>query len=150
MNIEHVKKQLEKRAQLLGLVFELGQPASEAEIAEAEIQMQVEFPFQLRLFYTHYNGLRVLTPPLVVYQLKDLHIDLNRRIPFAVLDSVYELAFDTKFINAAGQWDIICINTDYVVTVTFASFWSNKIWGWIDKQRQIWKPWEAPEIIEEP
>jgi hypothetical protein len=26
------------------------------------------------------------------------------------------------------------------VTLTMASFWSNKIFGWLDRKRHIWEP----------
>lgn len=141
MHIEHLKSNFEKRKRNTGLIYELGIPSSEKQIKHTEKRLSVVFYDQLKLFYRHYNGLIVRNPHLEIYPLEGLVKD-HEFIYFAMINSKHKLCFDCKGLNAAGQWDIINSRDSYIVTLTFASFWSNKIWAWIDKKRAIWKPYE--------
>ncbi len=56
---------------------------------------------------------------------------------FAVINNV-PLCFDTRFLNSAGEWDIVNGNDGFLVTKTLASLFVNKIWAWVDRDRKIW------------
>jgi len=53
---------------------------------------------------------------------------------------LHRFRFDTSHLNNVGQWYVFFFESRYQVTLTMASFWSNKIWNWIDKNRAIWLP----------
>jgi hypothetical protein len=38
----------------------------------------------------------------------------------------------------SNQWDIVASN-GYRITFTMASFWTTKIWAWVEKRRAIWQ-----------
>lgn len=138
MIIEHFQTNLLKREKKVGLHFSLGAPASDELIENTESRLRVKFPFQVALFYRNYNGLYIEEPHLKVFELENLHL-VDKRIHFAIVGEGHNLYLDTSRINNADQWDIVVDESDYIVTLTFASFWSNKIFAWVDKQRTIWK-----------
>jgi hypothetical protein len=124
-----------------GLVYTIGAPSSESTIADAEQRLALRFPKQVVDFYTAYNGLRVEEPQieiLTVERLEYLTENSSSLLHFATVDHLHKVYFDTSHINVAGQWDIVA-SSGYRITFTMASFWSNKLWAWIDKQRTIWK-----------
>lgn len=59
-------------------------------------------------------------------------------LQFAKIDDVI-IAVDIRKTNEANEWDIINYETKYVITRTFESFFSNKVWAWLDRKRTIWK-----------
>lgn len=139
MRIEHVAVNLERRAQKSGLNYTLGAPASAQQILQAEQRFGVAFPAQTRLFYQHYNGLEVAAPSLTVLPLEQMSFLAPGYLHIATIDHQHHLYFDTTALNPAEQWDIVTVPAGFVVTRTMASFWSNKIWAWIDKGRAIWQ-----------
>ena len=75
-----------------------------------------------------------------VLPLARLAFVTSHRLHFAMVDGHHILCFDTSALNVADQWDIVTQASDYRITFTMASFWSNKLWAWIDKRRPIWGP----------
>jgi cell wall assembly regulator SMI1 len=138
MNLDNFPIRLQKLAAQSGLDYRLGGPASDVEIVSAESRLGVEFPPQVRLFYQAYNGLYVGDPYLKVSPVEDLKIHRPRHMQFATIDKEHHLYFDVSHINNAGQWNIVAAR-NHLVTMTMASFWSNKIWAWIEKKRPIWR-----------
>ena len=84
------------------------------------------------------NGFDVENPSIRVLQIENFE-RVADAIRFSVIDQVHHLVFDISEINDAGQWTIRNEADGYAVTRTLASFWSNKIWAWIDKRRPIWR-----------
>ncbi len=144
MNIDHLIGNFEKRRVKKNLVYKIGEPASENQIKNVEAKLEVLFPDQLRMFYSHYNGLKVEEPPLEIFNVEKL-VKINNLIHFSNINKDIKICFDCKELNQAKQWNIINYDDGYRITLTFASFWSNKIWAWIDKKREIW----AEEIYED-
>ena len=62
----------------------------------------------------------------------------GRLMPFATFDHRRRTAFDPSSIRVADQWDIVNPDTGFRVTHTFASFITNKVWAWIDRNRPVW------------
>ena len=141
MHLEHISSRFQKLAEQRGLNYSLSAPASDEEIQSAERRLGVSFPEQIRLFYRSFNGLRVDDPPLEVFSSGRLNISSPNRLHFATLDGSRPLYFDVSHTNEAGQWDIVGAE-GYRVTLTMASFWSNKIWAWVEKRRAIWREWQ--------
>jgi len=138
MNLEHLNLQLKKRARRGAFSYCVSAPVSDESILEAARRLRVSFPIQVKCFYKQYNGFRVDNPPLEVLPIDELTRESDTRVRFATLDNCRSLFFDVAGLNEAGQWDVIAEN-GFRITLTMASFWSNKIWAWIDKRRTIWE-----------
>ena len=148
MHLDHVAMHLERRAQQCGLRVVLGTPVSDISVAAAEARLHLAFPAQVRRFYQHYNGLRVEDPPLEVLPIEQFAFAATQRLHFATVNHIHQLCFDTSRLNEARQWDILAYPSELQVTLTMASFWSNKLWAWIDKGRPIWQPEPIPPSLE--
>lgn len=140
VHLEDVAKHLERRAQQRGLRYILGLPASPGVIAETEARLGVVLPGQVARFYQHYDGLLVEDPPLDLLPLARLAFVAPQHLHFATIAHQHQLCFDVSRTNEAGQWDIVTLAGEGRVTLTIASFWSNKLWAWLDKGRAIWQP----------
>lgn len=141
MRIEEFESNLKKRRERNGLQFTLNTGATPELISEAEMSLG-HLPEQVRLFYSHFNGCTVDAPALRIEPIENLRKDEEGKIPFCRLGQDIVLSFEANKINKAGQWTIQNHDTSYVVTLTMASFWSNKIFGWLDRERRIWEPEE--------
>jgi hypothetical protein len=141
MYLYDVSKHLERRRGERGLIYRLGLPAGDDNIGLNEQRLEVSVPAQVKQFYLHYNGLHLDQPALDILPLADLDFVAPGSLHFATVDNIHRLCFDTTHLNTRFQWNIIAIESGYWVTLTMASFWSNKIWAWIDKNRPIWQPW---------
>ena len=135
MNTDHFIRNLKKRG---NIQTEIGLPSSCDQIKEIESKLGVNFPEQVKLFYSACNGLKTNDPALEIKPLSELVIE-QAKIEFAVFNKQHSLSFDLSCINEAGQWDIINSKTEFKVTKTMAGFWSNKIFAWLDKGRPIWQ-----------
>lgn len=136
MNTEHFILNLHKRK---NLQLKIGRPSSISQLEDIEVKIKTKFPDPVKWFYQSCNGFEIVDPPLRVKSLSELTIDLRSRIEFAIFDEKHILCFDTTCINEAGQWNIVNSETGYLVTKTMPSFWSNKIFAWIDSRRTIWQ-----------
>ncbi len=138
MRLEHFRARFEKLSKERELIYFLAEKATDQEVAEIESKLKISFPAQVKLFYEKFNGLKVDFPNLEIFPVENLKFHSKNRLNFAVFDENHQLFFDTSHFNEANQWNIVSDN-DFRVTLTMASFWSNKIWAWIEKERKIWK-----------
>jgi hypothetical protein len=148
MHLEQLRSSFERRQQRGNFVYSIQAAASIEDISNAQKRLSVEFPSQVKMFYQCANGLRVDDPPLEIFPLDRLHRTSSTLVQFATLDGRHQLVFDTSHLNEAGQWSILGAN-GFHVTLTMASFWSNKIWAWLDKRRKIWQD-EWPDAVDRP
>lgn len=74
----------------------------------------------------------------------DIHNIDSRFLQLARIGSV-KISFDRNKINEAGEWDIINLDSSFVITKTLSSFLNNKVWAWLERSREIWKD-EFPSI----
>lgn len=117
----------------------VGKPAGEADFSEAEKRLGVSIPEKVKVFYRACDGIKFHEPFLRVLPLSELRFsDKEGMLVFCVLAKDEEIAFDTSELNRADQWSIIGLSENREITVTMASFWSKKIWGWLDNGRPIW------------
>jgi cell wall assembly regulator SMI1 len=137
MYLGYISTRLQKLSEQRHIKYRVAGPASNESIALAEQRFKVSFPEQVRVFYQNYNGLRVEEPQLEIYPLEGLDLISPERLHFTTLNTNERLLFDVSHINEAGQWDIVT-EDNYRVTLTMASFWTNKIWAWIEKRCEIW------------
>jgi cell wall assembly regulator SMI1 len=144
MHVEDFSRRFQKVAEQRGLNYFLSAPASDEEMKRAERKLSVSFPEQVSRFYRSVNGLRVEDPRIEVLPVERLNFTSSNRLHFATLDASHSLYFDVSHLNDADQWDILA-EDDYRVTFTMASFWSNKIWHWVEERRRIWREWSEWE-----
>ena len=52
---------------------------------------------------------------------------------------IFNTLVDLSKKNEADEWDIINLNNHFVITKTIGSFFTNKVWAWIDRGHTIWK-----------
>ncbi len=134
MHLEQIKLNFDKRRDTKGLHAILQSGAIDA----AEVRIGHSFPDQVRAFYSKHNGLRVDDPRFEILPIDDLSADDQSRIHFATADGIYQICFDCSHLNEAEQWDIIEPETGDRITYTMASFWTNKIWKWLDHGLVFW------------
>lgn len=139
MHIDHFILNLEKRSDKNGLDYQVGEPAMESAMRTFEERHEIKVPLQVRLFYQKCNGLVVEVPPLEITPIENLDADETGKIIFATFNQKHLICFDTSQLNAASQWDILNYDTNFHISLTMASFWSNKIFAWLDKRRTIWQ-----------
>jgi len=142
MRLEEFESNLKRRKERKGLQYVLNPGASAELIRNAENRLG-ELPDQIRQFYDYFNGLSINNSTFRVLPIEELKRDKSGKIPFCTFDGgIITLSFDASIRNAANQWTIENYATSYVVTLTMASFWTNKIIGWLDRDRRIWEPEE--------
>jgi len=139
MHLEQLPSRFSNLSQNRELKYSLASPASDEEVSRGEHELGLSFPAQVRLFYRSYNGLRVAEPHLEVLPVEQLSLSMPNRLHFATLNGSEHLYFDVSRINEADQWDIVAAD-GFRVTLTMASFWSTRMWSWIEKKRPIWQP----------
>jgi cell wall assembly regulator SMI1 len=139
MQIEHVAAQLRRKSAELGWPYTLGSPASESALIAAETRLGVTFPEQVKVFYRNYDGLVAGAPPVVVHSVANLRFITAEYLLFATIANEHDFCFDVSSLNQAEQWDIVAAATGYRVTLTMASFWSNKLWTVLVKNQPIWQ-----------
>ena len=139
MHLEELPSRFTNLSQKRELKYSLANPASVEDVERGEQKLGVSFPARIRQFYRSYNGLRVEDPHLEVLPVEHLSFSMSDRLHFATLNWSQHRYFDVSHINEAEEWDILSAD-GFRVTLTMASFWSNRMWAWIEKKRPIWQP----------
>jgi hypothetical protein len=103
------------------------------------LRLQINIPEKIKLFYLFLNNLKTRNPDFEIIGIEKWVLE-NGFIDFAIFDSLKIVSFDTRQLNEAGEWDIVNRSIDYELTKTISSFWSNKIWKWLEWRRPIWAP----------
>ena len=133
MKVDYVKNKLEKSGinyvDLPGVSFDT--------IHSAEERLGLSFPKQIVCFYKFMNGLKVKDPKFEIFPIDDLTLNNGNEIHFCSYSENQGLIFKTDNLNVAKEWDIYDIHLKSHITLTFASFWSNKMWKWLLKQELI-------------
>jgi len=131
MHLKDFELAFEKRAASSGLEYRIRPPTQEAAIDAAEGFLRVEFPQQLRDFYSVCNGFLVPSPHIEILRIEALNFIRQDLLHFCTIEQCHSLCFDTSHLNEARQWCILDAETNFRVTYTMASFWSNKVWTWV-------------------
>jgi hypothetical protein len=58
---------------------------------------------------------------------------------FSRVNGIEIICFDTNNINSANEWDIVNYSNNYLITKTIESYLTNKIWAFVDREREFWK-----------
>lgn len=101
--------------------------------------LDLKFPQPVINFYTEIEFLKIIEPKY--FEIIDLmHFEIidNKYLFFSIVGDE-KICFDISNINSAGEWDIICLSNNFLITKTLSSYLTNKIWAWIDRGREIWR-----------
>ena len=131
------RKDIEVNLAKLNSSYSINDGISLAEVSEAEKQLGLKLPNEIVSLYQNFNGFQVDKPMLELYTIKDLK-NHNNLLEFAKFNGSEPVGFDYSQTNQADQWNIVSVNTNYVITFTIASFLTNKIWAWLHRNREIW------------
>ncbi|MEP0368789.1 MAG: hypothetical protein ABJN36_11620 [Cyclobacteriaceae bacterium] len=118
--------------------FVLNKGTDEPTIASFSNDLGVEIPENVSEFFQHFNGLTTQNPDLEILRIERWEMIDNGKLKFATINGI-NICFDCSRTNQAGQWTILNAETNYELTLTMSSFWSNKIWHWIRTGKEIWK-----------
>ncbi|MDR3237037.1 MAG: hypothetical protein LBT84_00875 [Spirochaetia bacterium] len=100
----------------------------------------INVPENISVFYLKISSLYICTPRcLELLSPMNFEIIDKRYIWFSTINKVNKICFDFKYLNSAKQWDIINLDTKFLITQTLSSYITNKIWAWIDRERKIWE-----------
>ena len=108
-------------------------------VEKTEMKLKISIPEKIKLFYLFLNNLKTKNPDFEIVGIENWILE-NGFINFAIFDSLGIVSFDTRKLNEAEEWNIVNRTIDYELTMTISSFWSNKIWKWLEQRRPIWKP----------
>ncbi len=118
--------------------YDLNAPASEVDFEIFSQRTGCQLPSKVKCFYENFNGLVIKEKEFSLYPINALtKIEDSPLIEFCKIQDV-SICFDTSKLNSAEQWDIIEPEEKYRITLTMASFWSNKIWKWFNKSGEFW------------
>lgn len=140
MQLNDFQKRLEKvKLKNQEFTFKLNDGVNLSDIAYLEQQIGTELPKAIRIFWTYSDGLETENPSFNICRIKDFNFIGNSLIHFATFDKDIKVYFDASKLNIAKEWSIVNFDENYTLTLTMASFWSNKIWYWLDSKTEIWK-----------
>jgi len=117
--------------------FELIDRISKLNIEKTEERLGLKFPVKLWGFYENVNGLITKNPSFEIMSIDKLMIK-DKMIHFATFNNTIEVCFKTDQLNEANEWSIFEKESKFEITKTISSFWSNKIWHWLEKKNKIW------------
>jgi hypothetical protein len=136
MHLDQIRRRFDSLARK-ELVYRLAPGATLEEIRTTEVRLGLEFPEEVANFWKAFNGLEVSDPPFKIMSLSEMNREADL-LTFSLFDRTVRMAFDIRGRNVADQWSIVNADTNYVATLTIASFLSVHMWSWIVKRRPIW------------
>jgi hypothetical protein len=139
MQIEHFIKRLEKlSASNSTFVFMPGNLLKVDDFNKIEDSLKITIPAKVKDFYLVANGLKTINPTFEIIDLLRWTND-DGLIHFATFDELIKIYFKATELNDAGEWTIFCKYNNYDLTLTISSFWSNKLWHWLEQEHNIWE-----------
>jgi hypothetical protein len=138
MNIEDFIPRLDKAKKANNeFIYTLGKRLTQTDIESIENRLNIKIPLKVKEFYLKTNGLCTVNPDFQVIEINSWEVS-SSLIHFATFNKSFKIYFDTSKLNSASEWTILNKEDNYEITLTISSFWSNKIWHWIEKNRKIW------------
>jgi hypothetical protein len=117
--------------------YNFGEKLDSNEFEVIEKKLNLIFPEKIKEFYLFTNALKTYNPTFEIIELNELKIERSL-VHFATFDNVHQICFMVQKLNKANEWTIIEMKTKYELTLTISSFWSNKIWHWLENNDKIW------------
>jgi len=98
-------------------------------------------PQSVRLFYSYVHYINIYAPKhFELLSLQQMYCIDHRYIVFSKMDKINLIAFDIGNYNRIDdEFDIVSVHDKYIITKTFSSFITNKVWAWVNRGRVIWK-----------
>ena len=138
MQIENFIQRLDKFGRTNdSFEYSLGKQVDNSSFETVEKKLNVKIPDKIKAFYFVANGLKTENPNFEIVELNSWTVE-NGLIHFATFDSSNKVYFVVE-INQANEWTILNKEKEYEITLTISSFWSNKIWHWIEQNKRIWE-----------
>lgn len=106
MHLHDFQREFVKRAQRIGLNYDVWPGASDEQLQATEQRLDVTFHEQIRRFYSFCNGFVVRNPHFEVLPLEELEFIQANLIHICTVDHCHQLCFDTSELNEQGQWFI--------------------------------------------
>lgn len=140
MNLKDFKQNLQKvKDSNEKFTFSFGDKAGNETFEKVEKALGISIPDKTKEFYRFHNGFITHQPDFELLPLENWTCIEKDKIHLATFDNEIKIYFESSKINSANQWTINTHKTDYVITLSMSSFWSNKIWHWLKNERKIWK-----------
>lgn len=99
-----------------------------------------KLPANLKLVLEKLNGLNIKSNQRnLQFLCKKNYFQNKFYLKFVQIGEDINIGFDLTQYNEAREWNIINIDSGFVITKTLSSFLTNKVWAWIDRGREIWK-----------
>jgi hypothetical protein len=138
MNIDNFIKRLDKTRQTQkGFDYILGKQLRVEDFENIEKKLQLKIPARIRDFYLVANGLITINPDFELIEPDNWKPEKGF-IHFATFNKTNNVYFYVIKPNNAKEWTIIDKDTKFEITLTISSFWSNKLWHWIERKKNIW------------
>ncbi|MEZ5473033.1 MAG: hypothetical protein R3E90_14780 [Marinicella sp.] len=102
-----------------------------------QTEHKLQLTQQLKCFYEFSNGFSVSNPEMKIYSIEELKLN-SGLLEFCEINSNQKFGFDLSSTRVDDQWDIYHINSNTVITYTFASFLFNKVNKWLIKNKEFW------------
>jgi hypothetical protein len=98
-------------------------------------------PINIEQYISNYTPLVIKRKNRNIELLKISNFELidNRFLLFSKVNSIEMICFDTNNVNSANEWDIVNYSNNYLITKTIESYLTNKVWAFIDREREFWK-----------
>ena len=138
--IRAVQKRIDKKK--FDCTFLLHEAAPNCYSDSEELLYKVtKLPQSVGLFYSYVKYLNILRPrSLELLSLSTMYCIDDRYIVFSKIKDMEIIAFDLNSYNKIeDEFDIVCLSNKFVITKTFPSFITNKVWAWIDRGRIVWE-----------
>lgn len=123
--------------------YYLGDILNESDFIQIEKKLGIIIHQKVKDFFKVANGLTTTSPVFEIIDLRNLKVE-NKLIHFATFNGTIPVCFRIDKLNDGDDWTILVKETEFEITKTISSFWSNKIWKWLEQKNIIWeeKWWE--------
>lgn len=97
-------------------------------------------PKSISAFYEVIHFIEITFPrKIIIMSPQNMILFDERYLCFSIINETEKICFDISRLNNENEWDIINFNNNFLITTSFKSYITNKLWAWIDRQRHIWK-----------
>ncbi|NDV59046.1 hypothetical protein [Bacteroides sp. 519] len=105
-----------------------------------ELLNEYSIPKSICLFYDVVNSIEISFPRKIVIMPPQRMILVDKRyLCFSIINETKKICFDTFQLNNDNEWNIVCLENNFLITKSFKSYITNKFWAWIDRGRHIWE-----------
>lgn len=137
--IKDLKNALDRRRKKEYITYSIVLSKSTSIETNSYFIKKYKLPNKIIPFYQEILSLDIDKPrKLKLLSPQEFKIIDDKYLLFSIIDNKYLIGFDMRFINEAGEWNIVNIENHFIITKTLSSYLTNKLWAWIDRNRTIW------------